>query len=207
MEAPPVRYARNGNVHIAYTVVGNGAIDLVYAPGIWTNCEIVWEEPRWARYLHRIACFSRLIMFDMRGLGLSDRGHEPPVVEVQMADAAAVMDDVGIESAACMGMARGGSTMALFAATYPERVRSLVLYAPIARTMQAPDHPIGWTEDRMAVFAETLMSSLGTGRNLELQGTGSDDARFVQWWGRFERLLASRQSMAEIGAILRLVDV
>ena len=68
MEAPPVRYARNGKVHIAYTVVGNGPIDLVYAPGIWANCEIVWEEPRWARYLSRIASFSRLIMFDMRGL-------------------------------------------------------------------------------------------------------------------------------------------
>src|SRR5919197_6698662 len=80
----PVRYTRNGDVHIAYQVVGDGPIDVVYTAGIWSNLDVMWDEPRWARYLNRLASFSRLILFDMRGVGLSDRGTEPPVVELQM---------------------------------------------------------------------------------------------------------------------------
>src|SRR5438094_276018 len=122
-----IRYARNGDVHIAYTVVGDGPFDLVYAPGIWSNLELMWEEPRWARYLDRLASFSRLIVFDMRGIGLSDRGPEPPILELQTDDVRAVMDAAGSESAALAAVARGAAMTMLFAASYPERVRALVL--------------------------------------------------------------------------------
>lgn len=98
-----VRYARNGDVHIAYTVVGDGPIDLVYTAGIWSNLDVMWEEPRWGRYLDRLASFSRLIVFDMRGVGLSDRGPEPPLLELQMDDVRAVMDAAGSETAAVFG--------------------------------------------------------------------------------------------------------
>jgi pimeloyl-ACP methyl ester carboxylesterase len=143
-----VRFARNGEVHIAYQIVGDGPIDLVHTTGIFSNLDVMWEEPRWARYLGRLASFSRLVLFDMRGVGLSDRGTEPPVVELQMDDVRAVMDAVGSETAAVFGGARGAAASLLFAATYPERVRALILYAPIVRSLQAPDFPWGMTEER-----------------------------------------------------------
>src|ERR1700737_150147 len=142
----PIHYAVNEDVHIAYQVVGDGPIDLFYTPGIWSNLEIMWEWPAWARYLNRLASFSRLILFDMRGVGLSARGREPPVLELQMDDVKAVMDSVGSKSAALFGGARGAAMSELFAASHPERVRALVLYAPIARTLRAPDWPFGRTE-------------------------------------------------------------
>src|SRR6266849_9442059 len=104
-----VRYARSDDVHIAYQVVGDGPIDLVYTPGIWSNLEIMWEWPAWERYLNRLASFSRLIPFDMRGVGLSDRGREAPVLERQMDDVGAVMDAAGSKSAAIFGGARGAA--------------------------------------------------------------------------------------------------
>jgi pimeloyl-ACP methyl ester carboxylesterase len=90
-----IAYARNGDVQIAYTVLGDGPIDLVYTNGIWSNLDTLWEEPRWVRYAERLASFSRLIMFDMRGIGLSDPGPEPPLIELQMDDVRAVMDAAG----------------------------------------------------------------------------------------------------------------
>src|SRR3989440_10158684 len=142
-----IRYAKNGDVHIAYTVVGDGPVDLVYTTGIWSNIDVMWDEPRWARYLDRLASFSRLILFDMRGVGLSDRGPEPPVAELQMDDVRAVMDATGSETAVVFGGARGGAPAVLFAASYPEQTRALILYAPIVRTLEAPDFPWGLTPD------------------------------------------------------------
>src|SRR5437660_9370729 len=127
MPSGDVHYAKNGDVHIAYTVVGNGPIDLVYTAGIWSNLDVMWDEPRWARYLDRLASFTRLIVFDMRGVGLSDRGPEPPLLELQMDDVRAVMDAAGSPSAAICGGARGGAMALLFAATNPGRTRALVV--------------------------------------------------------------------------------
>jgi class 3 adenylate cyclase len=204
----PVRYARNGDVHIAYQVVGDGPIDLVHTTGIFSNLDVMWEEPRWARYLDRLASFSRLVLFDMRGVGLSDRGTEPPVVELQMDDVRAVMDAVGSESAAVFGSARGSAPSLLFAASYPERVRALILYAPNVRTLRAADFPWGMTEEERWSFYERFVEEMGTGQNLDLQGpTGEADERFTQWWARFERLVASPQAYRELAAILGQIDV
>ncbi len=203
-----VRFASNGDVQIAYQVVGDGPIDLVHTPGIFSNLDVMWEDPRWARYLGRLASFSRLILFDMRGVGLSDRGTEPPVVELQMDDVRAVMDAAGSQSAATFGGARGAAPSLLFAASYPERVRAMVLYAPTVRTLEAPDFPWGMTEERRRSFYERFVAEMGTGQNLELQGpSGANDDRFVRWWARFERLVASPQGFRELGAILAQIDV
>lgn len=202
----PIRYAVNEGVHIAYQVIGDGPIDLVYAPGIWSNLEIMWEWPAWARYLNRLASFSRLILFDMRGVGLSDRGREPPVLELQMDDVKAVMDSVGSESAALFGGARGAAMALLFAASHPERVRALVLYAPIARTVRAPDWPFGRTEAEQKLFFDRFTREMGTGENLDIQGP-SHDERFKKWWARFERLGASPGAWRELAEILTYVDV
>src|ERR1700674_1194604 len=120
VERSEPRYAENGDVHIAYQVVGAGAVDLVYTPGIWSNLDVMWEWPSWARYLDRLASFSRLILFFMRGGGWSDPGRGPPTLELQMDDVRAVMAAAGSDGAAIFGGARGAAMTMLFAASYPE---------------------------------------------------------------------------------------
>ena len=202
----PIRYAINGDVHIAYQVVGDGPIDLVYTPGIWSNLEIMWEWPPWARYLGRLAAFSRLVLFDMRGVGLSDRGSQPPILELQADDVRAVMDAAGCESAAVYGGARGAAAVMLFAASYPERVRALVLYAPIAKTLRSADWPYGKTEEEQRVFYERFISEMGTGENLDVQGP-SHDQHFKKWWARFERLVTAPGAYRELARILTELDI
>ena len=191
---------------IAYTVLGDGPFDLVLTNGIFSNLDVMWEEPRWARFADRLAAFSRLIVFDMRGVGLSDRGPEPPYLELQMDDVRAVMDAAGSETAAVFGGARGGAMTMLFAATYPERVRALVLYATLARTMQGDDYPFGRTPDQAAEFFKVFVEDMGTGRSLALQA-GVDDPRLAAWWGRFERLIAKQEDYRELAEILFEIDV
>ena len=207
MEDLKVRYAKNGDVHIAYAVVGDGPIDLVYTPGIWSNLDVMWEEPRWARYLNRLASFSRLVVFDMRGVGLSDRGPEPPFLELQMDDVSAVMDAAGSDAAAVFGGARGGAMTMLFAATYPERVRALILYGALAKSTRSDDHPYGKTPAETAEFYSRFVSEMGTGRNLDLQGPSGQDEGFTRWWARFERLVATPSAYVELASIFRDVDV
>src|SRR5439155_7921003 len=147
-----VRYARSGGVHVAYQVIGDGPVDIVYSPGIWSNLEIMWEWPAWAGYLNRLASFARLILFDMRDVGLSDRGDQPPILELQADDIGAVMDAAGSETAAIFGGARAGAMAMLFAATHPRRTRALILYAPVAQTVASSDWPFGKSEEDQRHF-------------------------------------------------------
>ena len=200
------RYALNGAVHIAYQVVGDGPLNLVYTPGIWSNLDVMWEWEPWSRYLLRLASFSRLVLFDMRGVGLSDRGLEPPTLEVQMADLGVVMDAAGCQSAAILAGARGAAMAMLFAASFPERTSALVLYAPIARSVRLPDWPYGRTEDEQQAFFERFTAEMGTAANLDLQGPSADDA-FTRWWARFERLTATPGGWRELQEIMSRLDV
>jgi class 3 adenylate cyclase/pimeloyl-ACP methyl ester carboxylesterase len=202
----PISYAVNGDVHIAYQVVGDGPIDLVYTPGIWSNLEIMWEWPAWADYLDRLASFSRLVLFDMRGIGLSDRGSQPPILELQAEDLRAVMDAAGCETAAVYGGARGAAMTMLSAATWPERVRALVLYAPAAKTVRSPDWPFGKSEEEQQRFYDRFVAEMGTGQNLDLQGP-SHDEHFKPWWARLERLVATPGAYRELARILTELDV
>ena len=204
--ASPIRYAVNGDVHIAYQVSGTGTIDLIYSPGIWSNLEVMREWPAWAEYLDRLAGFSRLIMFDMRGVGLSDRGSQAPILELQADDMRAVMDAAGSRSAVVFGGARASAMALLFAASYPKRVRSLVLYAPTARTLRAPDWPYGKSDDEQRAFYTRFVNEMGTGLNLDLQGPSHDDA-FASWWARFERLVATPGAYRELAEINTVLDV
>jgi pimeloyl-ACP methyl ester carboxylesterase len=203
---PDPRYALSDNAYIAYQVVGDGPVDLVYTPGIWSNLDVMWEWPSWDRYLQRLASFSRLILFDMRGVGLSDRGPEPPTLELQMDDVGAVMDAAGSQTAVLFGGARGSAMTMLFAASHPERTRALVLYAPIARSLRAPDWPYGRTDEEQRAFFDRFVSEMGTAQNLDLQGP-THDARFRTWWARFERLGASPGAWRELQEILGQLDV
>src|SRR5438270_13292063 len=161
--APETRYARSGDIHIAYQVVGDGPIDLVYVPSWISQVEHYWEEPSIARYFSRLASFSRLIMFDRRGSGLSDPVPGAPTLEEQMDDVVAVMDAAGSEQAAVFAQLEGGAMAALFAATHPDRVRALVLYAPIARVLAAPGYEWPGDERERAGRMAHLLERWGDG--------------------------------------------
>ena len=160
---PPVRYAEGSGLNIAYQVTGVGPIDLVLVSGFVSHLELDWVEPRHARFLDRLSSFSRLIRFDKRGTGLSDRPSGLPDLETRMDDVRAVMDAAGIERAVLLGYSEGGPMSALFAATYPERVSALVLYGTYARRTRAQDHP-GLRRRTSASPMPTRSSASGAGR-------------------------------------------
>src|SRR5262245_47441795 len=143
------KYARSGEVNIAYQAMGEGPRDLVLVPGWVTNVEVFWEEPSAARFLERLASFSRLILFDKRGTGLSDRVADLPNLETRMDDVRAVMDTVGSERASLLGYSEGGPMCALFAATYPLRTTALIMQGTYARRTEAPDYPWGPTREAL----------------------------------------------------------
>jgi pimeloyl-ACP methyl ester carboxylesterase len=208
MTTPETSYADSDGVHIAYQVVGDGPVDLVYCTGIWSNLEVMWEERRWAHFLERLGSFARLILFDMRGIGLSDRGPAPPVIELQRDDIRAVMDAAGSSSAVVFGGARAATMAMLFAATYPDRTQGLIVYAPVAKTVSTPDFPHGRSEEDQEAFFARFVREVGTGRNLQLQAPSvANDEDFRRWWARFERLVASPGAYEELARILTGIDV
>ena len=152
----PIRYARSGDVNVAYQVTGDGPFDLVLVPGFFSHLEIDWEHPEHARFLDRLGSFARLIRFDKRGTGLSDRGVGLPDFETRMDDVRAVMDAAGSAQAALYGYSEGGPMCVLFAATYPERTRALVLYGTYAKRSD-PDDDYPWAptrEERLETAAD-----------------------------------------------------
>ena len=154
MTAPTeTRYAKSGDISVAYQVAGEGPLDVVFVPGFVSHVELGWEVPPYARIFHRLSAFARLIVFDKRGTGLSDRTVDVPTLEERMDDVRAVMDAAGSERAAIVGISEGGPMALLFAATYPERVTALVLWDTYARALAAPDYPAGSPPE---LFDETL---------------------------------------------------
>src|SRR5687767_11006936 len=142
---PQTRYAQSGDVNIAYQVIGQGPIDLVFVMGWVSNIDEFWTEPSFANFLQRLARFSRLIVFDKRGTGLSDRVHESqlPTLEQRMDDVRAVMDAAGSKKAALFGISEGGPLCALFAATYPERTEAVMMFGSYPRARDAPGYEWG----------------------------------------------------------------
>lgn len=205
---PETRYARSGDVHIAYQVVGEGPIDLVYVPTWISQFEHYWEEPRVAQFFQRLASFSRLIMFDRRGCGMSDPMPHAPSLEEQMDDVVAVMDAAGSERAAVFAQFEAGAMAALFAATHPERTTALMLYEATPRASWAPDYDWAMRKEDRNAYLEPGMPTWGDGsRLLALAPRSGQDPRFRRWFARLERLSASP---ATATALLRMhgeVDV
>lgn len=163
------QYARSGDTHIAYQVVGQGPFDIVYVPGWVSHVELCWEEPTYARFLNRLASFARLIMFDKRGTGLSDRVRDDqlPTLEERMDDLRVVMDAVGSERAALVGASEGGNLCSLFAATYPERLTALVLYGTFAKRIWSSDYPWAPTPEERQKEYEFIEREWGNLMDLE----------------------------------------
>ncbi len=147
LEVPDVQYARSGDLNIAYQVTGEGPFDLVFVPGYVTHLELHWAMSSFSPFLERLSSFSRLIRFDKRGTGMSDRVSGAPTLETRMDDVRAVMDAVGSRRAAFFGVSEGAAMSILFAATYPERTAALIVRSAFPRRMWAPDYPWGRTEE------------------------------------------------------------
>jgi pimeloyl-ACP methyl ester carboxylesterase len=189
---PETCYARSGDVNIAYQVVGDGPLDLVLVPGWMSNIEVFWEEPLAVRFFERLASFSRLILFDKRGTGLSDRVADVPNLETRMDDVRAVLDAVHSPRAALLGYSEGGPMCALFAATYPERTASLIMIGSYARRIWAPDYPCGTPRPVWDDFAHSVVRDWGGPVGLEARAPSvANDPRFRDWWARYLRLSGS----------------
>ena len=194
MSGPATRYARSGDASIAYQTFGEGAIDLMFLPGWISQVEHLWEEPAMRRFLERLATFSRVILFDRRGTGLSDRLQEQQTLEQDAMDALAVLDAAGSERSALFTYALGGTVGAHLAADYPERVGALIMYSSIARTTWAPDYDWALTREERELIAATNVEGWGETTSPALATIApslADDPALGEWFARMQRLSAS----------------
>ena len=205
---PTTRYARSGELSVAYQVIGSGEVDLVMAPGFVSNIEWGWQEPALRRYLERLASFSRLILFDKRGTGLSDPVAGPATLEERVDDLRAVMDAAGSERAAVMGVSEGGSMAMLFAAQHPERTRALALYAATPRFTAAPDFPWGADPTAMASLLDTLVEHWGSGFAMSAWAPSRrGDEAMRSFWAGYQRFGASPGMARKLFDMYADVDV
>ncbi len=205
---PETKYAKSGDISIAYQVVGEGPIDLIYASSWIGNMELFWEEPSFSRFLRRLASFSRLILFDKRGTGSSDRVAKMPILEEQISDIGAVMDAVGSRRAALFGASEGGSHCALFAATCPERIRALILYGTVATTIWSPETPWGIPDEVFEAFMKIAEQHWGEPVGVPLFAPSMvGDKRYEEWFARLTRLAASPADAIAILRMLREIDI
>ncbi len=204
---PPIRYARQGDLSIAYQVFGSGPIDLVWVPGIMGHLEMEWEDPRTASLFRRLASFARIIKFDKRGTGLSDRDVGTPTLEQRMDDVRIVMDAAGSERAVIFGMSEGGPMSIMFAATYPERTAALVLFATFARIV-ADDGYEGWDPADLKLAMSKMLDRWGTGASLNLFApSAAAHPRALERMGRLERAAASPSSVRAMFEVILQIDV
>jgi class 3 adenylate cyclase len=205
---PETRYARSGDVYVAYQVFGDGPITFVGVPPVISAIELQWEEPHAARFLRRLGSFCRMIHFDKRGCGASDRSVGAPTLEERIDDLRAVMDAERVEAAAIGGLSEGGPMCILFAATYPDRVSHLMLGATSAMFRGAPDYPYMAQRDVMEQFCEQWAQKWGTAETLTLQlmaPSMAGDASFLRFLNRLERASVSPNGLR---AMLRLaIDI
>ena len=202
------RYAKSGDLHIAYAVEGDGPIDLVWIPPWISQVEYLWAEPSLERVMGRLTQFARVITFDRRGSGLSDPLFGAPTLEDQMDDVLAVMDAAGSERAAICGTLEGGPMAALFAATYPERTEALCMYATFARATWAPGYEWAWPAELRDQHMAEGVEHWGEGLvAASVAPSRADDPAFMEWAGRLERLAASPATIRRIFELIGEFDV
>jgi pimeloyl-ACP methyl ester carboxylesterase len=211
MSTPPTQYARSGDASIAYQVVGDGPIDLVLVLGFATHLELQWESPQFARFFERIGSFSRLIIFDKRGTGLSDPVTEVPTLEQRVDDVRAVMDAAGSERAALFGISEGGPMAVMFAASHPDRAAALVLHGGMARTTEAPDYPWASPADALresaAEFIVPYWGQEAEGLIELFAPSMAGDPGALEFNARMERTAASPAMVQQIFEMFLDIDV
>lgn len=207
---PETRYVQNGDVNIAYQVVGDGPVDIVFVMGWVSHLEYFWKHHLFASFLDRLASFSRLILFDKRGTGLSDRVpiNELPTLEQRMEDVHAVMDAVGSERAILVGVSEGGPMCSLFAATYPERTSALVMIGTYAKRIREDDYPWAPTEEQRQAFFELMQRDWGKPVGIEDRAPSrADDEEFREWWAEYLRMGASPGAAVALTKMNAEIDV
>ena len=207
---PQTHYVQNGDVNIAYQVVGGGDLDIVFVMGWVSHLEYFWEEPHFAVFLNRLASFSRLILFDKRGTGLSDRVplSKLPTLEQRMEDVHAVMDAVGSERAVLIGVSEGGPMCSLFAATYPERTVALVMIGTYAKRIRDEDYPWGVSPEDRDAFFELMQRDWGKPVGIEERAPSlANDEDFRDWWATYLRMGASPGAAVALTKMNAEIDV
>jgi pimeloyl-ACP methyl ester carboxylesterase/DNA-binding winged helix-turn-helix (wHTH) protein len=207
---PETMYARSGDVNIAYQVIGDAPIDLVFVMGWVSHLEYFWREPSFARFLLRLASFARLILFDKRGTGLSDRVpvNELPTLEQRMDDVRAVMDAVGSERAALCGVSEGGPMCSLFSATYPEKTLALVMIGTYAKRIRDDEYPWAPTTEQRQHFFDEMREQWGGPVGLEERAPSvADDPKFREWWATYLRMGASPGAALALTQMNAEIDV
>ena len=208
---PETRYARNGPVHLAYQVLGEGPVNLVgVSSGPGSHVDFMWMEPSAARWLRRLASFSRLIIYDNRGAGLSDPvpGDVAPTMDEQVDDLGVILDETGCDRAVLAGNLAGCAPALVYAAAHPERIESLILMTGYARLRQGPDYPYGVEEAQVDQIAEAVLSTWGTGADLFLTNpTVAGDDNFVRWYAQMQRMAASPATAAAMARQWFDIDV
>ncbi|HEY1421579.1 MAG TPA: alpha/beta fold hydrolase [Candidatus Dormibacteraeota bacterium] len=202
------KYARSGDVNIAYQVVGDGPIDLILVLGWVSHLAYVWELPAMAAFLHRLSSFSRLILFDKRGCGMSDRVQPLPTLEQRMDDVRAVLDAVGSTRAAVMGISEGGVMSALFAATYPERTAGLIIDGSYPSALKRAEYPWGSTEEDMQRSIDRVPDVWGKVINMERYAASQvDNPEVARWWATFTQMSASPGDARDLLSMNMHIDI
>ena len=204
-----IRYARSGDVSVAYQTVGDGPRDLVFVTGFTMPFEAGWDYPPYRRFIERLATFSRVIMFDKRGIGLSDHVEGAPTLEQRIDDVRAVMDAAGSRDSVMFGISEGAPMSILFAASNPERTSALVLYGGMARATEAPDYPLAPPAAAAVQAAlEFFVPFHGTGASAEVYSPSvADDPSYLSWLSRWERIGAPPNALRDIFVMFLDIDV
>jgi class 3 adenylate cyclase len=209
-EIPSTRYVKSDGVHIAYQVIGEGPFDLLFVPGFVSNIESMWQSPDQSAFFRRLASFSRLIVFDKRGTGMSDRGSQIFTLEQRMHDVQTILDEARSHRAALFGVSEGGPMSLLYAATYPERTAALVLYGTYAKRSWAPDYQFGWKDDQWDAALDDIEHNWGTPQSkvitMRVPGV-TDDLRAIERIASHYRAAASPGAAAAIMRMNREIDV
>jgi class 3 adenylate cyclase len=211
MGVPAVQYAKDGDLHIAYQVWGEGPVDLVLVWGTFSHCELFWDDPPMARFLEELGRFARVVQFDKRGTGMSDAVPGVPTLEERMDDVRIVLDAVGIERAALFGESEGGPMCCLFAATFPERVTKLVLYAPLAQMVTGHGFTGGFAPEIWPQWLEVMVDAWGTGAMTTVaMPSRASDPTILELGARFERFALNRggfKKLMDANAEIRITPV
>ena len=191
---PITKYAKSGDINIAYQVVGQGSIDIVYVPGWVSHIDMMWDDSRMAEFLIKLTRFSRLILFDKRGTGLSDRVSELSTLEERMDDIRCVMDAVGSERAVLFGHSEGGTVCALFAATHPQRTVALITFGVFAKRIYSIDYPWAPKEEERKKFYKTIEEEWGNSKKMGFElimPSLVNDSNYFEWFASYLRAAAS----------------
>jgi class 3 adenylate cyclase len=208
--SPETMYTQSGDVMVAYQVMGQGPLDLVIAPGFVSHIEQAWEDPSYARFLQQLSSFSRVIFFDKRGTGMSERTVEVGTLEQRMDDVRAVMEAAGSKRAALLGVSEGAAMSILFAATYPERVHALILYGGLARDTWAPGYPFRGvsSDEQLEEWLSQWRQEWGGPFGIDMWAPSrAKDERFKLWFAKYLRLAGTPKSVARLVRMNREIDV